>query len=291
MKALEAVELLAHADELDRRAGDRLHRQRGAAARVAVELGEHDAGERQRFLEGLGRVDRVLALHRVDDEQRFHRIEQRVQFGDLAHHLLVDRQAPGGVHQQHVEVVRARPLACGGGDLHRLLLGRRSEELRAGLLRDGAQLLDGGRAIDVARDREHLLLPVLAQPLRELADGGGLARALQAGHQHDRRRLAGEIELRRVAAHQLRQLAVHDADQRLPRRQAADHLLSERAFAHARDEVANDRQRHVGFEQRDADFAQHLLRIGFGQARFAAHRLDDAREPLREVFEHALGVN
>ena len=45
-------------------------------------------------------------------------------------------------------------------------------------------------------------------------------------------------------------------------------------------------KRDVGFEQRDAHLAQHLLGVGFGQARFAAHRLDDAGEPLGQVFEH-----
>ena len=41
------------ADELDRLAGDVAHRQRRAAARIAVELGEHDAGQRQRVAERL----------------------------------------------------------------------------------------------------------------------------------------------------------------------------------------------------------------------------------------------
>ena len=82
------------AGELDRRAGDLAHRQRRAAARVAVELGQHHAGQRQRVLEGLGGVDRVLALHRIDDEQRLDRLQHRVQVADLGHQRLVD--APGG---------------------------------------------------------------------------------------------------------------------------------------------------------------------------------------------------
>ena len=68
-----------HAGELDRRAGDVAHRQRRAAARIAVELGEHDAGERQRVAERVRGVDRVLALHRIDDEQRLDRLHRRVQ--------------------------------------------------------------------------------------------------------------------------------------------------------------------------------------------------------------------
>ena len=45
VERLEGVDLLPGADEEDRLAGDRPHRQRRAAARVAVELGQHDAVE------------------------------------------------------------------------------------------------------------------------------------------------------------------------------------------------------------------------------------------------------
>ena len=45
MKRLELVQLFAHARELDGLAGDGLHAQRRAAARVAVELGEDRTGD------------------------------------------------------------------------------------------------------------------------------------------------------------------------------------------------------------------------------------------------------
>ncbi len=48
MKILDGVEFLAGADELDRLAGHRAHRQRGAAAAVAVDPRQHDAGEVER---------------------------------------------------------------------------------------------------------------------------------------------------------------------------------------------------------------------------------------------------
>jgi hypothetical protein len=43
------IGLLTHADELDRLVGDVADRQRGATARIAIGLGQHHAGERQRF--------------------------------------------------------------------------------------------------------------------------------------------------------------------------------------------------------------------------------------------------
>ena len=90
-------------------------------------------------------------------------------------------------------------------------------------------------------------------------------------------------------AHQLRQLAVHHADQRLARREAADHFLAERLLLHARDEVLHHRQADVGVEQREAHFAQRLLDVVLGEARVAAQRLDDAGEALREGVEHGNG--
>ncbi len=69
VELLELVELLAHADELDRLAGDGPDRQRGAAAGVAVELGQDHAVVVEGLVERLGDVDRVLAGHGVEHEQ------------------------------------------------------------------------------------------------------------------------------------------------------------------------------------------------------------------------------
>ena len=53
VERLEVVEPLAGGGEHDRPAGDRRHGQRRTAAGVAVELGEHDAGEVDAVLERL----------------------------------------------------------------------------------------------------------------------------------------------------------------------------------------------------------------------------------------------
>ena len=71
---LQRVELFAGADQLDRLAGDRAHRQRRAAAAVAVDAGEHDAGEADALVERAREIDRVLAGQRIGDQQHFVRI-------------------------------------------------------------------------------------------------------------------------------------------------------------------------------------------------------------------------
>ena len=77
-----------------------------------------------------------------------------------------------------------------------------------------------------------------------------------------------------------------DADQRLPRRQRPHDFLADRLFLHRGDEVLDDRQRDVGLEQREADFAQRVGDVDVGEARLAAQRFDDARKPLGQGVEH-----
>ena len=74
---LELVGGFAHAGEHDRRAGDLLDAERRAAARVAVELGQHDAGDAEPLVERARGLDRVLADHRVDDEEDVLRARSR----------------------------------------------------------------------------------------------------------------------------------------------------------------------------------------------------------------------
>ena len=79
MEILQRVPLLADAEQLDRLAGDGAHRQRGAAARIAVGARQHDAGDADALVERLGDVDGVLAGEAVGDEQRL------VRARDVAH--------------------------------------------------------------------------------------------------------------------------------------------------------------------------------------------------------------
>ena len=53
-------------------------------------------------VERLGDADRVLTGHRVDHEERVVGLHRLVDLADLLHHLGVDRQAAGGVDDQHV---------------------------------------------------------------------------------------------------------------------------------------------------------------------------------------------
>ena len=79
----------------------------GAAAGVAVELGQDDAVEVDLAVEGLGGVDGVLAGHGVDDQQHVVRLDGVADVDELGHQLLVDVQPAGGVDDDDVAVWRA----------------------------------------------------------------------------------------------------------------------------------------------------------------------------------------
>ncbi len=75
VKRLQVLQPLADADERDRHADDAHHRERRAAARVAVELGQHDAGHAHPGVELAGALHRVLPGHRIGDKQQIRRLE------------------------------------------------------------------------------------------------------------------------------------------------------------------------------------------------------------------------
>ena len=148
-----------------------------------------------------------------------------------------------------------------------------------------AQLLDGGRALQVGADEQRVAALGL-EPAGQLGRRRRLAGALQAGHQHDRRRTAGVGDLQRLAAEDAGELGVDDLDDLLA---GIEHLRAGRADrldADAVDDVAGDADVDVGVEQGGADLAQHLVDVGLGEPALAAQTLDDAVEAVGQVLEH-----
>ncbi len=176
---------------------------------------QHDAGQRQRFFKGFGGVHRVLALHGIDHEKGFYRIEQGVQVFDFLHQQLVNGQAAGGIDQQHVKVMFFGVIERGAGDVLGFLVGGAGKPFGPGLGGDGFQLLDGRRAVHVARDSEHFLFALFDEVLGQFCRGGGFTRALQTGHQDDGRGLGGQVDVGHAFAHGGGQFGIDDAHQRL----------------------------------------------------------------------------
>ena len=202
MERLEVLGLLADAHELDRLSGRRHDRQRGAAARVAVGLGQDDAGQGERAGEAGGGADRVLPGHRVGDEEDLLGLDGRRHGGHLAHQILVDVQAAGGVDDDGVPSGLARLPEALARDLDGILASAGLEDRNADLPAEGDELLNRGGPRQVGGDDQRIAAARL-QMERELRGGGRLAGALETDEQNDRGFLL-EREVGRGAAEKRR---------------------------------------------------------------------------------------
>ncbi|MCY1414740.1 cytochrome c-type biogenesis protein CcsB [compost metagenome] len=206
---------------------------------------------------------------------------------DLVHHVGVDMQTAGGIDDDHVDEFQLGLANRRFGDGNRLLAVIGREEGDADVVGEGFQLLDGRRAIDVRGHHQHRLLLALLEEARQLADGGGLARALQAGHQDHRRRRDAQRQVLVGRAHQLDQLGLDDLHEGLARSQALGYFGADRALLDPGDEVLDHRQGNVGFEQRHPHFAEGVLDVVLGQLGLAGYMAQRLREAVCKVFEHA----
>ena len=280
VEALEGVELLAGRGVHDRLAGDGLHRQRGSAARVAVELGQHDAVEVRGPGEALGDVDRVLAGHRVDHEQDVVRLHPPADARELLHELGVHVQPARRVDDQHVPAVGTRLVERPSRDVHRVAVRALLVHRRAPRPAHLHELLHGGWPVHVAGREGHVLAVLLTQVAGELGAGRGLTRALEPGHQHDGGRLAGEGDVASGAAHQRRELLAYQLDHLLPRVERLEDLGPERPLLDLRRERLDDLEVHVGLEQREPDLAHRLRDVVLGQL---AARADVRQRRLKPI--------
>ena len=289
VEGLERLRFLPDADEHDGFAGDLAHRQCRTPARVPVGLGEDHPGELECRPERPRRVHRVLAGHGVHHEQALGAADRGVDVAHFGHETLIHVQPPGGVHDQGIEHPAAGALERRARNRCGSLLAPGGEVLGLHLARQTLELQHRGRPAHVGAGEQHALALALDQPPRELRRGGGLAGALQARQQHYDRRLRAQLPGHARAAHEPRQLGVQNADERLTRRQAREHLGTERLGPDRLDECLDHRQRDVRFQQRDARLAQRRCDVLVRDPPAAAQILDGARQARRQVVEHDLG--
>jgi len=203
---------------------------------------------------------------------------------DLRHHRFVDVEPPRGVHDDGVA-----PLARGARGDRRGVLGdpRGVDRLHrnAELLSQRDELIDRSRPVHVRRDEERAA-SLLAQEVRELCRGRRLPGPLQAREHDDRGRSLGAHERRGLAAEHLDERVVDDLHDLLRAGDRLEHLRAERALPDRRDELTDDLEVHVRFEQRDADVAERLLEIRLRDARAPAEALERDGQLVGELLEH-----
>ena len=107
---LESVHLLACAREFDGAFGDFTHRECGAAAGVAVELSEDDAGDLEGVVEVSGNANGLLAGGGVGDEEDLAGLKEGLEVLDFLDEGLVDLLAAGSIKNLDIAVLGLSPL-------------------------------------------------------------------------------------------------------------------------------------------------------------------------------------
>src|SRR6266542_1059185 len=192
VEGTQVLDLFADADEAHRHLQFVTDAEDDAALGGAVELGEDDTSDVHGLLEAGGLGDGVLAVGGVEHQEHLvGGVGQRLAHHaphllELGHQVLFCVEPPRGVTNNDVEAFALRPFD--GIEDH----GRGISSLFAfhhrhsGALSPDLQLLGGGGAEGVAGRQQHLLA-VAGPARRQLADGSGLADAVDVdGEDHTR---------------------------------------------------------------------------------------------------------
>ena len=215
-------------------------------------------------MEGRGHVHRVLARHGVHHQQDLVRRDGLADVGDLVHQLFVQLLAAGGIHDQVVVAVGLGVVQGLLGYFHRGDLVPQGEHGHADLFAQDLQLFDGGRAVDVAGGQQRPFMLVL-EVEGDLSGRGGLAAALQAGHEDDRRRLGGDVQFRLAAAHEGGELLVDDLHHLLAGGEALQHFAADGPLLDLGAEILGHLVVDVRFQQGHADLAHGGVDVGLRQ--------------------------
>ena len=160
------------------------------------------------------------------------------------------------------------------------LFGAEGEHRHTGLLAHHLQLLNGGRAVDIAGDQQRAAA-LAAIIFAELCGVGGLAVALQAAHHQHGLALVFQAQvLRLIAAHEVGQFLIDDLDNLLGGGQALHDLLAHGTLGDLGAEVFRHLVVDVGFQQRHPDFPHGGLDIGLVQLTLAAQFFENAIQAL-----------
>ena len=260
-------------------------RLRRAAARIAVELTEHDARHAHAPVELPGALDRVLSGHRVGNVESVGRVGHVANRDKLGHQLVVNVQPAGGIddHDVETEVARFgdRPLRT----RDRIHFARRIVHADGRLCAHDAELLNRGRSLHVGR-HQHRMSALGDQPFPKLSRRRRLPRPLQPQQQHDARPLAGRLQAPIGIAEESQHLVTDDLDDLLRRREAPEHILPHRPIAHAIHKGLDDLEVDVGFEQGEPNLSKRGLDALRRQRRLAAERFEDVLKACAERIEH-----
>ncbi len=151
---------------------------------------------------------------------------------------------------------------------------------------NGFQLLDRCRSVNVGRNKQGAPL-LLLQKAAQFTAGGGFAGPLKADHHQGHRRFGRKIEgIVLTAAHHGDQFVVNNPDNLLAGGQALENFRSNRLDTDIFDEVLDDLEVDVSFQERQAHFTQGVLDVLLGHDPLAAEFFKDRFKFFGKAVEH-----
>ena len=156
MEIIQRIHFFAHADQLDRLAGHRAHRQGRATAPVAIHPRQNNTGNADPLFKGARSIDRILTGQSIRHQQDFMRFCERFDFGHFGHQGFIDRCAPCSIEQHHIKATQTRGIQGAAGDLHRALACDNRQCLNRELLAKGRQLFHRRRTAGIERGHQNL---------------------------------------------------------------------------------------------------------------------------------------
>ena len=273
MKGLQCLHLFAGTDELDRLPAHLADGECRPASRITVQFGEHSSGDSHLFVEGTRELGGLLTDHRIHDEQHLVRLHRRTDAHHLLHHLGVDLEATGGIHQKGVEALLFGLRQTGGGDGLWFGISTETEDLNTDLPAKGLQLFNGRRPVDICPHHQGPP-PLVLEMQSEFGGGRGLTCTLQTGHQHHCRGLRGLGERGVIATHHLHELLVDHLNELLVRADAPHNLSANGLLPDVGDEILHHRKADIGLKKGTTHILQRPLNVGFADLVLASQPLD-----------------
>ena len=176
--------------------------------------------------------------------------EDALHLADLFHEMELRGQPPRRVGDHHVDAARPRRRQRVVDDGARIARRLRDDRDVVALAPDD-ELLARRCAEGIARSKEHALALRL-QPLGELADRGGLARAVDAGNHHHVGLGAADLEL---LLQRRKQLGQRILERLLERFSILDFLLA-RFLAQRSDEPLGGGDAAIGLQERRLEICE-----------------------------------
>ena len=282
---VDGVKFFAGTDKFDRFTGHIAHRQRGAAARITVELRQNDTRNGKQIVERFGHIDRFLTDHSVDHQKNFRRFDSVLDLLQFFHQDFVDLQTAGRVDKDHIVAVFSGVRDAGFRNFDGRNTASHRKDGNADAFADDFQLINSGRTVNVAR-HEQGIFPFFLIISGEFSAMSGFAGALQTDHHDDRGRLRRDFQFCGLAAHNADQFFVYDLYNLLRRHETFGDRLTDSTFGNRFYKFPDDLEVNVGFKKCQFDFPHTAFDVGLGKFPFIAEKPESICQFFRQTLEH-----